>query len=181
LAALPLVWAFQFPGGAAPQWGGRYILTTGFLLAVLGVVALPRLPSAIRVGFVALSVGVTAFGVAWLVERSHDTARMERALGRRPEPVLVSRIAHLAREGGAYYGTVDDRRWLTAVTSDDLQLAGRVLDQAGVDGFALVDLPENGSPAPAVGDFKLTGRAERVPWLGGVVLRVTSYTRATSR
>ena len=38
--ALPLVWAFQYSGGAGAQWGGRYELVSGALLVVVGVVAL---------------------------------------------------------------------------------------------------------------------------------------------
>jgi hypothetical protein len=181
LVALPLVWVFQYSGGAAPQWAGRYILPSGLLLLVAGVLALPEIRKPIRVGFIALSVAVTGFGVAWLAQRSHDTARMERALGRRPEPVLVSRIAHLAREGGAFYGTVDDRRWLTAVTASDVQLASTVLDQAGVDRFAMIDLPEDGAPAARIGQFSASPSSDRVPWLDGVVLRVTSYSRGSGR
>src|SRR5207302_2400038 len=39
LCALPIVWAFQFLGGAYAQWGGRYVLMSGFLLAVVGATA----------------------------------------------------------------------------------------------------------------------------------------------
>ncbi len=39
--AVPVVWVFQFTGGANPQWGGRYLLVTGTLLAVGAAVALP--------------------------------------------------------------------------------------------------------------------------------------------
>jgi hypothetical protein len=38
LASLTLVWAVQYTGGAGPQWGGRYILTTGALLVVMATV-----------------------------------------------------------------------------------------------------------------------------------------------
>ena len=31
-SVLPFMWMFQFVGGAAPQWGGRYELTTTMLL-----------------------------------------------------------------------------------------------------------------------------------------------------
>ncbi|MER3452384.1 MAG: hypothetical protein C4344_01410, partial [Acidimicrobiia bacterium] len=44
LLALPLVWMFQFRGGAAPQWGGRYVLVSSLFLGVAGVVALARVP-----------------------------------------------------------------------------------------------------------------------------------------
>ena len=57
LVSLPLVWAFQFPGGAPPQWGGRYILASGFLLGVLGVAALGLLAGWARVFVVGLSAG----------------------------------------------------------------------------------------------------------------------------
>src|SRR5262249_23044829 len=43
LLALPLVWAYQFTGGAVPQWAGRYILPSGLLLLAVGASALPVL------------------------------------------------------------------------------------------------------------------------------------------
>ncbi|HZN12667.1 MAG TPA: hypothetical protein VFB78_00230 [Acidimicrobiales bacterium] len=134
-AALPLVWAFQFQGGAGPQWGGRYILTTGLVLTVAGVVALPLLVRWARIEVVALSVAVTVLGLAWLSVRSHSVADAAQALDRRPEPVVVSRVAYLAREVGATYG---DKRWLTAVTDADFKEAMTVLRRAGVDRFAEV-------------------------------------------
>ncbi len=33
VVALPLVWFFQYSGGAGPQWGARYTLLSGALLA----------------------------------------------------------------------------------------------------------------------------------------------------
>ena len=49
LVALPGVWLLQYTGGAGPQWGGRYVLCTGFLLAVVGIVATETLPHWSRV------------------------------------------------------------------------------------------------------------------------------------
>ena len=70
VGALPLVYAFQYVGGGAPQWGGRYTLASSILLGTLGITALRgRLVVLLR-GLVALSVGVTVLGVLWLGERS---------------------------------------------------------------------------------------------------------------
>ncbi len=40
VASLPVVWAFQYSGGAGPQWGGRYTLLSGALLLVAATVVL---------------------------------------------------------------------------------------------------------------------------------------------
>ena len=172
LVALPFVWRFQFPGGAAPQWAGRYILVTGFVLGTLGVVALARLAPWARLGAVALAVAVTAFGVSWLVERSHDVGRAGRVLAHAPEPVLVSRIAHLARETGWYYR---DHRWLTAVNATDEAHAVEVVTAAGYDRLGLVELDALAKPHELAG-FHPTGR-RLVPFFSGLPLRVTTYQR----
>ena len=70
VAALPFVWAFQFLGGALPQWGGRYALASCILLVAVGAGALATEGRALRVGLVALSLLVTGSGVLWLQERS---------------------------------------------------------------------------------------------------------------
>ena len=71
--ALPVVWYAQYQGGADPQWGGRYILLSGALLAVAGVVVLRRAPRAF-VAVVVLAALTTAMGIGWLSVRSHTTA-----------------------------------------------------------------------------------------------------------
>ena len=55
IAALPLVWAFQYTGGAAPQWGGRYLLVSGLLLGVVGIVSLGRIDMVRARGLVVLA------------------------------------------------------------------------------------------------------------------------------
>ena len=169
-----------------PEPLGRFLALTGigpesiraaaheprFLLGVLGVVMLPRLLPSIRLAFVVLAIGVTAFGVAWLSNRSHDVGDALGALNRRPEPVLVSTIAHLDREGGAYY---DDKHWLTATTAEQRMQAAKVVRDAGYRSFGLVDLfdPKHEEP-DIIGGFRRTG-ATRLRFFPGVSLRLTTY------
>lgn len=172
LVALPLVWATQFSGGAAPQWAGRYLLVSGLLLGVAGVVALPALPRWARAGGVGLAVTVTAFGVAWTSVRTHDFARAEAALNGRPEPVLVSQIGHLVREGGAFYG---DRRWLTAPTDADQRFAVGVVEAAGDTRFGLVQLSA-GRVEPRFAGWRSTG-SDELELVDGLRVTVTTYDR----
>ena len=72
-ASLPLVWAFQYSGGAGPQWGGRYTLLSGALLAIVAVVVLEGRRTAL-VAVLLVSALVTAFGLAWLSQRSTTVA-----------------------------------------------------------------------------------------------------------
>lgn len=175
VVALPVVWRLQYTGGAAPQWAGRYILLSGLLLLVVGVTALVRLERWVATAMVGLSVAVTAFGLAWLAQRSHDVGRTAALLDRRPEPVLVSRVAHLFRESGWY--AQDGHRWLTALTVEEVADAGRVVRQAGFDRFGLITLGD-GPPAPAVPGYAPAGE-DRLKWVSGVPIRVTTYERAT--
>jgi hypothetical protein len=176
LVVLPLVWAFQFPGGAVPQWAGRYILPSGLLLAVIGVAALPSLARWAQIGFIALAVAINAFGVGWLSSRSRQIAHSGAALRRFDAPVLVSRVAFLVREWGAYYGTIDDRRWLTTAQDSDLPFAAGVLDRAGIRSFATVALTDQ-PRMDQVGPYHRSGPDGRVALLNGVQLVVTPYAR----
>lgn len=136
LGALPAVWLVQFTGGAGPQWGGRYVLLSGVVLAVLGLVGLDRQPEYLRVGVVALCVAVTGFGLVFASQRTHDVADSFTAVIARDDEVVISRVAHLLREGGAWY--TSRRRWLTAVDDADYRSALRV---------AMASTPEAGGPA----------------------------------
>ncbi|MFP5377832.1 MAG: hypothetical protein ACLGIO_13775 [Acidimicrobiia bacterium] len=173
LGALPLVWATQFQGGAAPQWAGRYLLVSGLLLGVAGVAALPRLRPWAGRAFLALAAAVTAYGLVWTSIRTHDVAAAVGALSRRPEPVLVSTVGHLAREGGAFYG---DRRWLTAPTEAEQAFAVEVLERAGVTRFAFVGLEGSGEREAPPG-WRAAG-SEVVPFIGRLDLVVTAYEAA---
>lgn len=170
--ALSLVWAFQYTGGAGPQWAGRYILPSGLLLAAAGVTCLPLLATWARTAVVVLAAVVTCFGLSWLSVRSHDVGSVGEALAKRPEPALVSRVAHLAREAGWY---ADDRRWLTAPSDADVEHALRVLDGAGIDTFGMVELDRGRPPGQLPGWAQ--GETSRVHFLSGVHLSITTYVR----
>ncbi|MGI8685590.1 MAG: hypothetical protein ACR2MO_10975 [Acidimicrobiales bacterium] len=173
LLSLPLVWATQFPGGAAPQWAGRYILVSGLLLGVAGIAALPALRPWARNAVVGLAMVITAFGFVWMSIRTHDFGRALAALNRRPEPVLVSRIGHLAREGGLFYG---DHRWLTAPTDADQLFAVHVLEEAGVTRFGLVETTL-GLRDHRLAGWRRVGRDE-LELVDGLQLTVTTYEAA---
>jgi hypothetical protein len=175
LGSLPLVWLFDSLGGVAPQWAGRYILTTGTLLMAIGVAQLADLRQWVRRFFVAAAVAVTAFGLVWMSVRTHEMARAQDRLAARPEPVLVSGIAHLVREGGSHYL---DHRWLTAQGHPDQQFAADVVQRAGYDEFGLVLLkPDHATPPPSFEGWTATG-TDTVPLFSGVPLEVITYRRA---
>lgn len=167
--ALPIVWWYQYLGGAHPQWAGRYILTSGLLLGVVGVVSLGRLPGWVRVGAISLACVVTSFGLLWLRYRTHDVARVMETLQRRPEPVLIFRREHLPREGGAFPGG----RWLTADDDGEERFAARVALQAGFSELAIVDLAPSHPERRGLPGFRRVG-ADKFSFLGKPY-RIVSY------
>jgi hypothetical protein len=172
LVPMPLVFAFQFRGGAAPQWAGRYLLLSGFLLAVVGIAASDRMARPVRLGFVGLSVLITAFGIGWLAVRSHDVADAAARLEARPEAVLISPNGFVPREFGATY---PDRNWLAAGNGDDLRFAFEVADRAGAPDVALVDVDTDAAPRTFPGWTEVGSELE--PFIAGSQVRVTTYVR----
>ena len=170
VGALPCIWLFQFRGGAAPQWGGRYQLATTMLLVIVGLIALESLPRAIGAAVIVLSIAVTGFGVLWLHERSHSIADAVTSVQRLPQPVVVSDVAHLFREGGAFYDR--DRHWLTAVTASQQDRAAEIVRLAGYDEFAFITL--NGGPPRQFQGYR-AGATETIQLFSDVDLRVTTY------
>lgn len=168
---LPLVFAFQFVGGAAPQWAGRYILPSCLLLTTLGVVRLGELPRWARTAGIGLSAVVTVFGLAWLYQRSHDVAAAADRLEARPEPVLISPNGFVPREFGGTYGR---KNWLAATPATFDKAVG-VVGAAGIDRFAVVDL-DTASPPRTIPGFRVVS-SERQPFLPGADFLVTSYER----
>ena len=125
VAALPLVWAFQFIGGAGPQWGGRYILESGFLLGVVGAAALGRreVPPVLPRVVVGTCVAVSVFGLVWLFDRSHDVADGFDRIESVQVDGLVARNPFILREGGPAFA---DERWLSAPRRDGGRVDGPI-------------------------------------------------------
>lgn len=172
LVPLPLVWGFQFTGGAVPQWGGRYMMPTALVAVAVGASQLSTVPSWARRSVVGLAAVVTAFGVLFVSFRTHEVARAAETMAARPEPALVSGLAFWIREAG---DVSVGRHWLSAPHPEDRQRAADVLAQRGFDSFAYVDLAEVG--APPLDGWQAAGSTDET-WLG-IPFRITTYRRAT--
>ncbi len=172
LCAVPLVWFFQYSGGANPQWGGRYVLLTGTLLVVAAAVVLATTTGRGRLLVVALAVVVTACGVGWLSQRSHAVADGMEQIIARHDQVVVSQEAHLLREGGAFY--TPQRHWLTATSPTEVRRAARVARESGAHEFALAG--GIGRPRPHSIDGFVRGRTQTVEFLPGFPVHLTTYT-----
>jgi hypothetical protein len=147
LVALPLVYLFQPVGGGAPQWGGRYTLTSAILLGVVGLVGLlERFPTVGR-GLIVLSVAVTMLGVAWLGVRSRSVDALFDDLREVDADVLIARDAFLLREGGP---AVLDEHWLTAAGESQFTTAVEVAEASGADTVAVVELGAAAPPVAAI-------------------------------
>jgi hypothetical protein len=164
VATLPVVWAFQFIGGAGPQWGGRYVLGSMFLLGVVGVVSLGQgdVPRPIALTVVAMSVVVNLFGAVWLWDRSHEVADLFDRIIVVQEEALVARNRFILREAGP---RSLDHRWLSAADPADLEGPADVLRDAGLDRFSVLQV--EGQPVPDVEGADVTG-SDRIPALGVV-------------
>lgn len=172
LGSLPLVWLFQYLGGAGPQWGARYALLSGFVLAVAGIVALPALGPVVQRTAVGLAIGVTMVGLGWMVVRTHGAADTGRALGARPEPVLVAArpAGFLPRE---FVADASTKRWLTVQDDDELARATEIVVEAGFDEFGYLLIGDQEAPE-RLGDFALVG-ADDLPFLPGAGLQIATY------
>jgi hypothetical protein len=172
--ALPFAWLSQFAGGAGPQWGGRYVLLSGTLLAIIGCVAL-RGHLRATIAVLALAAFVTAGGLVWLSVRSHTIADGMETIVARHDEVLISRQTHMLREGGAFY---DSRHhWLTATTDAQLEDAVRIARESGAHELALVGAEGQSSPA-TIGGF-VRGGTQLVPFVRpDVKVGVVTYHRS---
>ena len=173
LLALPLVWAFQYSGGAGPQWGGRYELLSGALLAVVATVALEGKRVALTAVIVTAAL-MTGFGLVWLQVRSHSVAVGIEALADRHDEAVISNEAHLLREGGAFYEP--SRRWLTVTSDAELHRALRIVEGAGVHELALAT--DSTGPYPShLGAFERQG-VQRVEFLRpDIRMAIVTYRR----
>lgn len=170
---LPFVFGFQFLGGAAPQWAGRYILQSGFLLLVVGVALAGSMAAWARTYFVVLSVAVTLFGVGWLAVRSHQISDAIDRFESRGTSVLISPQGFVPREFGATY---PDQKWLASGNEEDLAFAVDVVGESGQSDFAIVDLNTERDIRQFEGWDEVD--SEVVEFIGGAPVRITTYERA---
>jgi hypothetical protein len=170
LLALPVVWLFQFSGGAVPQWGGRYVLTSALLLGAVGVALADRVHRAVVGLLVAIAVFATFVGVGWLIQRSDAIDGVRRDLASRPEPALISDIGFWLRELGP---EALDHKWLSVANADEVDDAAKIVSDAGIDEVAVLSL-DVGSPRQIDGWSQV--RADHYRWLG-VDFRVVTYNR----
>jgi hypothetical protein len=155
LAALPVVWITQYTGGAAPQWGGRYVLTSGLLLLVVGVCRWDRFPRPAVLGVAVLAVLVSGYGALGLTIRSHGIATAGSAFADQPAEVLVWRSGFIPREFGE---RAVGRQWLVSFPAEPEPLLVAVLEGAGASTYGVVQEAGGDPPPPAPG-FEHTGRS----------------------
>ena len=168
LGSLPLVWYSQFSGNMRPQWGGRYVLVTGALLAVVGVVAAAK-HRGILVATAAIAVLMTGAGVMLLSERTHSIADgFEDLVAVRG--TVISTEGHILREGGAFY--TPRRHWLTAIGEPEVREAFRVARESG-DTRARVITAAHAKVAPPAGWERVS--AATVEIRPGEPLRVVEF------
>jgi hypothetical protein len=137
LGALPLIFLTQYPAGAVPQWGGRYMLLTGFLLVVVACAELPRVHLGAFRGLLLTGVLVTASGVWFNAVRTtslvEDFAVIEAVAD---GDVVVWYDNVKAREAGP---VIVDHRWLSTVGDAQRSTVLSILEAETVDRFVYVD------------------------------------------
>jgi hypothetical protein len=170
LVVLPGVWLLQYTGGAGPQWGGRYVLCTGFLLAVVGIVATETLPHWSRVCALALCVGITFAGVRYLEVRSNQGAHAADTIAAMRDDVVVSRFAHLFREAGSRY--TPERQWLTALSDRDIARAAAIARDHDANTVAVISEP---GPKVRLAGYRFVSRRS-LPFFSETLV-VDSYRR----
>lgn len=171
VVSLPLVWATQYTGGAGPQWGGRYILTTGALGIVLAVSGLTSDRGRATLRTVAtMGAAVTLIGVAWTVHRTHSFANAMTELADRGEPTLVFHDPFMAREAGAL---ILDEQWLAAPGPDLRAEAVEVLEQLGIEEVGFVDRMDGSERRVLPGWVAVD--EEAIGLLDGLELRLTVW------
>lgn len=144
LVSLPVVFATQYTAGAGPQWGGRYLLLSGYLLTICGCVGLVGRQRALLRGLVAAGIVVTAGGVWFASLRTNAVADdMERIEAFADGDVVVWFDPVIAREGGP---AIVEQRWLTTWADARTDTTLRVLAEESVDRFVYIDQPGRNSP-----------------------------------
>lgn len=168
--ALPFVYAFQFLGGAAAQWGARYSLTTGIVLGVVALSVVARRFPTVTAGLVVLSVAVTWLGVGWVIERSHEVDAFFDDVVAEAEPVVIARQAFLLREAGA---SAVGRRWLSASDESTFTEAVDIARAVGEERFSVLEWRGEAPPEGALPDDVREAHRSLVSFAGTPVGLVT--------
>jgi hypothetical protein len=137
LGALPLIFLTQYPAGAVPQWGGRYVLLTGFLLVIVSCAELPRLHAVAFRGLLVAGVLVTASGVWFNAVRTtslEDDFELIETVA--DGDVVVWYDSVKAREGGP---EIVEHRWLSTVGDSERSAVLSILADESIDRFVYVD------------------------------------------
>jgi hypothetical protein len=176
LASLPVVWVFQYSGGAVPQWGGRYVLTSGLVLAAVGVGASRLIDRWMQFLLVGLSAAVAVFGLVWMSYRTHEIGRAAATVGAIDVPVVSIQDFWL-RELGSRYD--QGSRWLSLTGAGQIPDGMAILDQAGEDTFVLLWIPDGSDATPPEIPGWTAGEDRTETWLD-VDFHLTRYQRQES-
>ena len=165
LGPLPLVYLTQYSAGAVPQWGGRYILTTGLLLVVLACAELPQRHLAVFRGLAIAGAVITATGVWFNAVRTNsltdDFALVEEVAD---GDVVVWYDNVKAREAGP---EVVEHRWLSTVGDAETDTVLAILHARSIDRFVYVDPVDD--PVPTFDGF--VARSDVGAWEMSPILR----------
>jgi len=161
IVAMPIVWITQYAGMPGAQWGGRYLFATGLMLAAIATAGASTTARSLRLGAVVLSAAVTASGVLYLRERTHDAAAAMDPLVAIDADIMISTVPFLFREVGAVYSP--ERRWLTAVDREALGRAAALAGGRHATTIAVVQ--EIDDAAPGLDGFELEA-TQALPWVG---------------
>lgn len=170
LISLPIVYLFQFLGGAGPQWGGRYTLASAVLLGVVGLTDIRgRHPMVCR-GVLALTCAVTILGVAFAVQRSHEVDRFFEDVASESEDVLIARQAFILREGGA---DLVGRTWFSAQSEEEFALGVDIARDLGEIRFTVLEWDGDAPPDSALPDDVTEVRRAQTDFVGTPIGLVT--------
>ncbi|WP_436795758.1 hypothetical protein [Actinospongicola halichondriae] len=165
VSSLPIVWALQWTGNLGPQWGGRYVLLSGALLATCGATLVRSGPSRLGHVVVALTVAIGSMGLLWHSQRTQLIGVVLDDLLTTPcEEVLVSTSPFLLREGGAIEefssGVRADGCRLLSSTVDDVAFALGVAADSGARRSTVLLPRRIDDPARVLGAVTVLSRSE---------------------
>ena len=171
LLPLPLIWATQFLDSQRFQWGNRFALPSGVLLAVVAVVVLTRRRAALA-SVLVLSLVVATFALLFLADQTRSIAEGIPRLVAPGDALVVSTEAHLWREGGAFYGP--DQRWLAVGDRSELRQTARVAERHELARILVVAADHTGLPS-SIGSYEKARVVEHLEVLPHGRLKVVEY------